>query len=507
MPISIVEVPTVRIERLRILQISIALALAAGAFVNLILFSIRNADPVIQSDSWYFLDVFIKKSIHGTLRLSDFFVKRHGFDHAQPLFKVVNLIELKFFHLNFAVGTFVAILATIAFAAVTYTLLTRHNKSTSLTKPLMAWLTICAILASLNAHGMFWTVPLSALESVTNIVILLFLCAVWLAKRRHSYLTLIVATLVLCVSSDDSAILAVLAASLALILSYAHHRDLGRNSTLWRLLAVIFACLIVVRIGYHYAPVTGGAGMPDGSRLAALVKEFRRGGWWQWLMLPLALPIEYHRFSTDLSANTWQAFLIVAGLVVLAGHLWFWVTAIRAKPSAVTYVATALMLLFYGWMSGIIFARIPVFGNTFILQPRYVFLFSTQLIALLLLWGGGAPSSNARRQGRAGKLVAAVFTAGCLCILAAQIPNSIQSWRLTPYLAAYYHETAAQIDELLADPAHPPADCQPWIHVCKWPLQKRVELPRILFDHKLNLYSPALQRLYPYLPPSPPSAH
>lgn len=460
-------------------------------------FVARCADPVIQSDAWYFLDVFISKAINGTLRFSDFFIKRNGFDHAQPLFKLLNLIELKFFHLNFAVGAFVGAIATGAMCVIFYRYIV-SSRGTETVRQYLAWVAVSVLLMSLNAHGMVWTVPLNAVENITSLIALVFFICAWRAVVRRRYVGLIIVTLVLAITSDDSAILAVAAVVLALITVALTDRA-SRSTSMFYVLGVIVALTVLVRIGYSFAPIVGGTAVPVGHRLDLLLKSFEEGGWWQWSLLPMSLPVAYHPIDSSINAEQWTIVLVVVGVLVLIAHVLFWVRVLRGDHNRSTFVSVCLMFLSYGWLAGIIVSRIPVFGNTFIFQPRYVLLFSTQIVALIVMWG----SSGAVRRNlevvrtRSEHLLP---TLGCVVLLLVQVPNSVESWRLEPYLHAYYTQTAVQINELVLHPEHPPADCQPWIHVCKWPLVKRVELPRILRDNHLNIYSEKLQRMYRYLP-------
>lgn len=477
--------------------LALAWVAALAMFGNLAAFVIRCADPVIQSDAWYFLDVFLSKAVNGTLTVSDFFVKRYGFDHAQPLFKAINLLELYFFDLNFAVGAFIGALATAGIAILFYRLAV-SSAERGLALRCLAWVAMCAVLFSLNAHGMVWTVPLNAVENITNLIILLFFLAVWHAQSKEKYTALAVMTFCLAVSSDDSAILAALAAIIALFIVAATDKT-WRRKAIWRVLAAIIILVVLVRIGYAFAPVVGGTAVPSADRVASLVKYFAAGGWWEWTILPLSLPIAYHPVSTHINTHAWVAIQIAIGVIVLITHIWFWVRVSGGEHGRSTFVAIALMVLFYGWLTGIVISRIPVFGNVFIQQPRYVLLFSTQLFALLLLWAALQHKGRSRRV-LAFRALQWAPVLSCFLLIVVQIPNSIQSWHMEPYLLAYYRQTALQIDDLVIDPHHPPENCQPWIHVCDWPLQKRIELPRILSDNRLNVYSSKIQRWYPYLP-------
>src|SRR5690348_11593296 len=78
----------------------LALMIYAVAFVNVLIFVLLAGDPLLTADSWYFLDVFVRHAYDGQLGIDDFFVQRAGLDHAQPLRKLILLMELKWFRLS-----------------------------------------------------------------------------------------------------------------------------------------------------------------------------------------------------------------------------------------------------------------------------------------------------------------------------------------------------------------------------------------------------------------------
>jgi len=58
---------------------------------------------------------------------------------------------------------------------------------------------------------------------------------------------------------------------------------------------------------------------------------------------------------------------------------------------------------------------------------------------------------------------------------------------------------AHQIDDLAKDPSRA-YNCVPELPVCRWPLEKRAELSRLLSQNRLNVFSPDVQRRHGYLP-------
>lgn len=467
--------------------------------LNTLYFVFSASAPVVRDDDWYFLDVFLRKAIDGSLTLGDFFVRRAGADHSQPLFKLVLLLEWRYFNLDLAIGAVIGVLAAAACAMIFYRIiLAEQHIGRSDACRYLAWTAICAVLFTLNADAGMWTWPLVSLENVTSLIILLFMVVVWHAHQSQRYVLLAFATLFLAISSDDSALIAVAAAVMALLLAQYSDPAQRRPST-WKILAVVGVCMVLVRVGYVYVPIVGGApSAPMASHLQQLLERFRDKGWWMWAVLPLTLPVFYRSPLHFLDAETWRVMQAAMAAALLAAHLWFWWTAFRSKYNRAVFVAVCLMLVSYGWLAGIILSRVTVLGNDYLNQPRYVLLYSGHLIALLLMWTGS--SGAALRLSTRWRFIGTwVLTVGCLVLLIGQIPLSIQAWRARPYLGAYYAKMAYQIDDLTRDPEHA-MSCVPELPVCSWPSEKRRELTQLLSQNRLNVFSPQMQQRHAYLP-------
>jgi hypothetical protein len=472
---------------------------AVLAFLNALYFVLRASSPLVRDDSWYFLDVFLRKAINGELALSDFFVRRMGADHSQPLFKLVLLFEWRYLDLDLVFGAVVGVCAAAACALIFYRIIAaeRRNDRSDIFRYL-AWAVICAVLFTLNADAAIWTWPLVALENVTSLIILLFVLTVWRAHRTQRYTALVLVTLLLGITSDDSAVVAAIAVVAAMLLMQLRDPAQRHQST-WKVLAVIAACTVLVRIGYAHAPIVGGmAEMPLSFRLGLLTEHFRDKGWWMWAVSPLTLPVFYRSPTRFIHAEAWPTVQMVMGALLFAAHLWFWRTAFRGKYNRAVFVAVCLMLVSYGWVAGIILGRVATAGNDYLNQPRYVLLYGGHLIALLLMWAGSI-TGTLHPPSRQHILGMWLPTAGCVALLAGQILMSRHEWHVRPYLVAYYASMAHQIDDLTRNPERARI-CAPELPVCRWPLAKRRELTQLLSQNRLNVFSPKVQRRHRYLP-------
>jgi len=483
---------------------ALAWLVAAVTMLNALYFVLRVSSPVIQADAWYFLDVFLRKAINGGLSLGDFFIKRVGADHAQPLFKLEMLLEWRYFDLDFVVGAVIGVIAAAACAVIFYriSVAERHQDRGDIARCL-AWASICAVLFSLNGTGATWTWPLVALENVTTLIILVFMLVVWHAHRSKRYLALAMATLLLGITCDDSALVAVIAVVFALLLAQLCD-PAQRHPSTWKILAVIGVCMVFVRIGYAYAPIFGGQrSTPISSNWGPLLDRFRENGWWKWIVLPLVIPVSYQIPLRFTQAETWMVLQIIIAALLLVAHFLFWRKAFRSKYNLAIFVAISLMVVSYGWVAGIILGRVATFGNDYVNQPRYILLYAGHLIALLLMW---AEPPQATLQPSKWRYVMGIWVpaSACLILLLVQIPLSIDAWHKQPYQWAYDALMATQIDQIVRDPSQV-TDCLPEEHsVCNLAPGKRLQLIQLLSGNRLNIFSPQVQRRHHYLPPLSP---
>jgi len=483
----------------------IAWMVFGATLLNTLYYVLRTSNPVIRSDDWYFLDVFLSKAAHGTLGLADFFVKRSGDDHAQPLLKLLLLIEWRYFDLDFMMEAVVGVFAAAACALILRRfVMTGKRGDVTDARRYLAWAAMSVLLLSLNAVGI-WTWPLVAIGYVTIVPVLLFMGAAWHAQHRRRYVALVVATLLLGIVADDSALIAVLATILALLLVAAC--DESRRAGIWRTILVIGACLVVVRIGYGFAPVTGG-GSSDSSisaQVSQLIGRLSAGDWWKWFALPLSLPVVYEFPGRMISSwALWPLARAVVVALLLVAHIVFWWRACHGRYNLPMFVAVCVMLLSYAWLAGILLVRVSYFGSDYLYQDRYVQFFQFNLVALLLMWATASePTLKAISWRHA--LLAVLPVVGCLVMLVIQIPLSKDAWQRRRYLPHYYQQMAIQIGQLAVDPANTKG-CLPELVVCGWSLEKRQQLVQLLRTNQLNVFSPALQARYGYLPRLPAAA-
>jgi len=362
----------------------VAWLIVTALVANIAAYIVSYSDPIIISDAWYFLDVFVSKAVKGTLGLSDFFVQRGGLDHAQPFRKLILLAETKYFDLDFRIEALAGLVGAVACVLLLRRLMFWHDNGHATSRSWL-WAASAAALMSLNSPGV-WSWPLVASGLTSYAFLFGMLTALWWSISSGRIGWLVTAALVLDLAADDTAMLATVACLPTLALAAWHMPEWrGRIA---RATAILVACLVLSRITYAalYTPPHGIV-VPFGVRLEKLLHSFADGGWWKWPLVPLGSSVVYSRPASIL-LGFWPHAQITIALFLLVAHVWFWWRAFRARPNAATFVAIALMLVFYALLAGIVYGRVSTFGNNYLNQTRYVLPYSFNLVALLLILPG-----------------------------------------------------------------------------------------------------------------------
>jgi hypothetical protein len=468
--------------------------------INALSFVLHDSNPVIRSDAWYFLDVFLRKILDGKLGLADFFVKRNGADHAQPMFKLILLLELRYFDLDFTVEAVAGLCGAVMCSMLFHHFVMRcRRQNQSDIFRYLAWSAICAVLFSLNAMEI-WTWPLVTIEYLTFIPMLLFMWAMWSAWQSQRYTLLIGATILLCVTDDDSAIIAVISALLAtLIVATFDHTQ--RNKHLWKGTFAVVVTMVAVRIAYSYAPHVGGAPAPAiSSNVHILLQQLNRGEIWKWITTPLTLSVMAGPPFPAYLQSIWPWIETMVAITMLSAHCWFWWRAMQNGHNLATFIAVCLMILSYGWLAGILTFRVPLYGLDYLHQGRYIRLYQFNIIALLLMLAG--KNGDIHPQNACHNIKTWVPALACVLLIALQIPLSRLAWSSSKALHSYYQQMALQIQQLTSNPDQT-TNCLPETVVCKAADWQRRELTQILLTHHLNIFSKRVQQWHPYLPELP----
>lgn len=465
---------------------------------NALAYAVNFSAATIISDGWYFLDVFIRKALDGSLGLSDFFVRRAGFDHAQPLKKLLLLVELRHFDLDFRIGAVVGVLSAFVCLLIIRSIMTWKD-ATSYGLKNWLWAMACIVLMSLNSVTV-WTWGLVTTGFMFYALILFFLIALWRSISTDKYIFLTFSALTIAIVGDDRALITTIASLIALAFTAWRVREYRRTSI--KAGGILIGCYILARICYRFLYVAPSShGMELTTRLAGIWHAFVQGGWYEWALVPLgesiasSVPLTSYPLSIYVGSAA-KAIELTIGALLLIAHGWFWYTASRKPMNIQKFSAIVLMLTFYAFVAGIIWARVPVYGNVSLSQARYIVLYSFGNVALLLMCAACDWSQSPRVGCR--KVAVVVIT---LALLWWQLPISRAAWIRGPWIRQYHAHIVDQI-WYIAETNKVPKNCMRQVVICKYSPERRADLINLLEKNKLNIFSKNFQRANRLYPPA-----
>lgn len=456
--------------------------------LNTLAFVLLVSNPLLVQDGWYFLDVFVSKALNGNLEFADFFVKRESSDHAQPLGKLILLMELRWFDLDFVPQAVIGL-----FFAVATSLLSRYvifqfsgTEPSDFIKNL-CWILITAILLSLNSTGV-WTWPLVALSYTSHVFVFGFMLITWVSLKSGKVFWLGIYTIFLALITDDTAILAALAVIGVSVVFYI--KGGSRRYSISTALT-IFVCVVAVQILIRsIAPIIGDS--PDHPGIDALREAFLKDGWWKWVILPLSNSVLTKEISINLLNDQYVILQLIIGITLTLGHCWFWFKLWKEKIDPLSFLSGAIMLFFYLIVAGIIWGRVSIFGSDYLNQPRYVLFYQLNLIAIILM----LVNNYSGRTKRYTDIKNLVVTGLAGLMLVVQIPVSIRAWNVSPYIRAYYSMLAVQIVEMGENPKVELKNCAPELPPCEYTPERRMEAIGLLQKYELNIFSNKFRRMH-----------
>ena len=477
----------------------IAILVAIGA--NALLYACKTANPLIGADAWYFVGTTIRNAAEGHLGLGDLFAKRSAFDHSQPLRKLVLLFHYRFFDLDFSIEAIVGVLAAFANLGIMWQIVRPGRHSAHHAVAGCAFAAIAAVYLSLNASVVFdW--PLLTLAFTGHAFVLCFLLACWWAfhgigARRLALLA--IAAFAMDVVVDDTGLVATIAAALAVVL--AGLREGGWRRA-WPVILTVSATYLAYALGRHWTidPTTAPGNLARAD-VGALMQSLWRhmDGARSALLAPFSSAVVHPVQLRSMLGQRAQAVGVAIGLASLAAHAWFWWCAWRGRRNRAAFVATALMLLFYGLVAGILVVRVSTHALAYLWQPRYVVIYQLSILALLMMGISQLGEADEAPAARRRTWPAATLACVAIALLALQVPLSQHSWSGVRYRNANQQRAALALGTLGRRAAHRELSAEV-LEDCRIHVQCRAEIARFLKANRLNIFSPAFQarnRLYP----------
>lgn len=463
------------------------------AFGNALLYTLAVCNPLIGDDNWTFVDTFLRHALQDGVQLGDFLVKRAGVDHAQPLNKLLMLLNTRWFGLDFAIEGVAGLVFGLAALVVLVAMTVSDTPAASRPPVFYALMAAgAAVWFSLNS-SMVYSFSLVTMGFSAFLSAFLCIWATWHALRTGRWWPLLVAMLAYGVIGDDSAIIAALALSL---LALAWGWRTGGWKPAGRAILVMALAIVACRVFYATFGEIRGSTLPEfnvslASRIAGLAAQWHDA--WQWFAIPTASGLASAPPLHALLGAHWAWWQGVLGAALLVAHAWFWRTAWKAPTRAGHFLAAALMLLFYAYLAGLLSTRIFVRGTQYLHQPRYVSFYQLNIVALLVMAAAQSLAAGALRLRR-------WAWAPALAVLLLQVPLSISAWREAPWIQRYEVQMAAQWSAITLDPLHPPATCMSALaKLCAMPPAGRAQLLALLRDARINLFAPRFAMAHPAL--------
>jgi len=468
--------------------------LVGASIANAFAYAATTAGWVPVSDNWYFLDRIVYPYAHGDLHAADLLAKRGPLDHSQPLRRLLLLANYEWFGLDFRVEAIFAILAgVLAFGLLVFGM--RRELRAGNTTAGFFLVAMAAVYFSLSAPMVF-TWSLLTLGFTSHFFLFLWLLAAWAVLEAPSPARasmLVLSTFLFGLVADDTALVATIAAIIAGLL-YGWRKTVGRDAALVQ----IAACLLGIGLYLAFYKVAAPASIAVDARTAALhgldANDLlsRVGGAWQWIMVPLSSALVHRATMQSWFGDAGGIASIMLGLACVFAHLWFWKKAFIGDCNRSAFMAVSIMLLFYGLVAGIVVGRVSEFGNDYLWQPRYAFIYRWQVLALLMMLVAQWPAMSARRPGAAWRHRFAVGLVSLLILL--QIPLAADAWRKARYVRHANAQMARQILEIGDDAAmRAPVKCAVQLIVCRFDDARRQRIVGFLEMQGLSVFSPEVR--------------
>lgn len=466
-------------------------------------FADRVANPLVHADSWYFLDAFVEPWDAGELGWEEFFIKRGSNDHAQPLHRLVLLLNLETQDLDFGFEARIAMLGLSLLVLLMLGLGIAHLRREARAGPpdgMIRWQAVMplallpAMAASLNSHEIYYWSLVNFFHVSLLPALLLVALVCWRfraeapARDPHGTGFLVaLASFAVQLALDGAGLLA--AAALLPVLAWAGWR-LRQPRRAFVLAAWMIAGMLAYRLGYEALfPAPDAGGGANSGAIGYLLAH--RGEAARWLMLPAASSLLHPmHLPFWVEEPTAPRLRDAIALFAIALHAAFWWSLARTRrPAPLSLFAAALMLLAYGMVAGILVSRLPHFGTDYLLQPRYVAFYQLANAALLLQLAVvlGRPSV------RAPQLQSAAIVGLVLAGLWLQFLLTQRAWEQAPHIRQYIRDMAGNVLCLAEHPGLATPTCQPGNAICATGADTRARLVALLQRRHLNLFAPGFR--------------
>ena len=459
------------------------------SLTNVLYFISLAGSPLIRDDGWFFLDSFYRPIVERGLELSDLFVKRSISDHAQPINKLLSLINYNYFSLDYRFESIIGFLSLALILAILVYFSYKDRVINAKIGNIYGILAAILILCSLNSTNIYtWPlVTFGFLYIAIYILIFHFIYKV-LAKEKVLKSTFIIISLLILIG-DTSSILAILAAIITILLSRVEN---NRSFLNLRHLSIVF-CLIIFGFSYYYIINKGIASNLKNSNIDNL---FDISILYKIPKIIFTSSLIYHE---HLNSGVFSKIIYYSSFILVSlGLVNYTLKLINTKKTTVIgFVILGLFIQTIGSVLGIIVGRVPEFGLDYLYQPRYILVY--QMIPFLLILDLSIDYQNYNWNRSLYRIFLKLIF---IFILFLQIFFSYSAYKSVEWISRYYVNEARLIGLYFNNLNEEKLPCTYASNsLCLLSIEKRIALLNLMNEKKLNVLNEAFQwkyRLFPF---------
>lgn len=468
------------------------IGLTALCCFNLIYFLSVAANPLIQSDAWYFLDVNIGKWITQGFNWSDLFVKRGIVDHAQPLNKFFLYLNYRFFNLDFTIESIIGLMGLLLIISFfLFRFLTILNSRKLSLDKIAAFTMAILVATSLNSTNLFsWSLVTFSFLPLSIAFACSWLSWHYLHNHNKFLCALLLSISVLAIGDTASIILWAALAGTIFLVGLSLELKFKKSGAIMLLLLGVFIATIFLIINWKFLFIKPNPASVKQSKLLLSDLNF----YLETLRIVFSSSIIH---GTHLTAFG-DASKIVSWIIAMPIFYFyldhFFSLIFKRKPaSEIDFIVTFILVYASISIVAIILGRVPEFGVSYLNQPRYLVVYQLLPFSLLIKWAFSEDAPY--RKNYFSLSVISIVT--CIFIFMIQFLVSVSAYRSVPWMWKWYVQQKVAINNYVMDPDVSPGNCTPHsVPICSMSTEKRNNLLKLLQVNRLNLFNPNFQNRY-----------
>jgi hypothetical protein len=466
--------------------------LTALCCFNVIYFLSVAANPLINADAWYFLDINIRKWVAQGFDWDDLFVKRNVVDHAQPLNKFFLYINYRFFNLDFRFESLIGLIGlfSIIFFFVYRFLSTLFINIVPIGN-IIAFSMAMLIITSLNATGLYtWSLVTFSFLPLA----IAFACA-WFTwsflQNKNVVLSLLFLLFSMLAIGDTAAIIlwTSIFGSIALIF-VTKASDFRKRAIVWLLASGALVGALFLAINWNFIFVGNGGATAKASQLQLTNPNFYIEAIRIIFSSSIIHGVHLTNFGNFSNAITW---LFAVPIFYFYVKHFFDLLLKKKDITEMDFLVTFMLVYASVSIAAIIFGRVSEYGINYLNQPRYLVIYQLIPFSLFIKWAFSENNS----PGKYNNYYLLTTTTTLIILLIIQFFVSLSAYRSVPWVWKWHMEQTNVINKYINDPTIASGNCTPHSSpICNLPINKRNDLLKLMQSARLNLFNPNFQNTY-----------